>query len=152
MRAVLSETTGSDRRSAAPPLPPLRLAARVRLALEVLLVYGRALRWLRRMTLTEMAAQARAGHPAGSGVHPAQEHQLALRVGAAVMATLRPLPTDKRCLVRSLVTLRMLARRSIPAILVIGVQPGSEFAAHAWVEHDGEPILPRGTFARLTEL
>jgi hypothetical protein len=35
---------------------------------------------------------------------------------------------------------------------VIGVRKGSEFQAHAWVEHDGEAILPRGEYTRLTEL
>jgi hypothetical protein len=36
--------------------------------------------------------------------------------------------------------------------LVIGVQTGSSFTAHAWVEHDDRPILPAGDYIRLHEL
>jgi hypothetical protein len=43
-----------------------------------------------------------------------------------------------------LVVSSLLARRATPTSLVIGVRPGDEFLAHAWVEIDGESILPAG--------
>jgi len=35
---------------------------------------------------------------------------------------------------------------------VIGVMKESDFKAHAWVEHDGMPILPAGPYTRLMEM
>jgi hypothetical protein len=52
------------------------------------------------------------------------------------------MPADSRCLMRSLVLTRLLARRGIESRLVISVRPGERFAAHAWVEHDGVALLP----------
>jgi len=66
------------------------------------------------------------------------------RLGRVVTRTLAPLPADTRCLMRSLVLTRVLARRGIATRLVIGVHPGERFAAHAWVEHDGAALLPTG--------
>jgi hypothetical protein len=76
------------------------------------------------------------------------------RLGYAVVRTLRLLPTDSRCLMRSLVLTRLLARRGIAGTLVIGVRTGERFEAHAWVEHSGTPLLDPGdaTFRRLVEL
>jgi hypothetical protein len=45
---------------------------------------------------------------------------------------------------RSLVLTALLSRRGIASTLVIGVRPGGEFGAHAWVEHEGAPLLPSG--------
>jgi hypothetical protein len=55
---------------------------------------------------------------------------------------------------RSLVLTRLLARRGVPSTLIIGVSAAPEFAAHAWVEHAGRPLLPSfgPAFARLVEL
>ena len=79
-----------------------------------------------------------------------------VRLGRAVTRTLRLVPADSRCLMRSLVLTGLLARRGIDSSLVIGVRPEGEFGAHAWVEHDGRPLLPSGatpdgeaTFERL---
>ncbi len=70
------------------------------------------------------------------------------------MGILAVLPTDSPCLTQSLVLLALLERRGARTALVIGVAPGTEFAAHAWVECEGETLLPSGDgeFARLTEL
>ena len=48
----------------------------------------------------------------------------------------------------------MLARRGGAASLVIGVVPEPRFAAHAWVEFAGEPLLKPGNAreGRLVEL
>jgi hypothetical protein len=90
--------------------------------------------------------------PSRSPLSPVEEHDTARRLGRAVQRTLRLLPTDSRCLIRSLVLTRLLARRSIPNTLVIGVRKTGEFEAHAWIEHGGQPILPAGEYTRLTEL
>jgi hypothetical protein len=54
---------------------------------------------------------------------------------------------------QAMVLTSLLARRGIDNSLVIGVRPGDHFGAHAWVEVDGKPVLPRGDeFPRLVEL
>lgn len=77
----------------------------------------------------------------------------AIRLSAAVTRTLTLVPTGSRCLMRSLVLLRLLSRRGIDASLVIGVK-GEPFIAHAWVEHRGIALLdPGGShFARLLQI
>jgi hypothetical protein len=74
--------------------------------------------------------------------------------GRGVTRTLRALPTDSRCLMQSLVLVDILARHGVTTSLVIGVRPGEDFLAHAWVELDGRPLLPphEHEFSRLTSL
>ena len=67
------------------------------------------------------------------------------RLGRVVRRTLAVVPGDTRCLTQSLVLTRLLAARGVDSRLVIGVKPGEAFAAHAWVEHDGVPLLPPGS-------
>ena len=76
------------------------------------------------------------------------------RLAGAAVRVLRALPSDARCLTRSLVVLAMLARRGSAATLVIATRPTPSFAAHAWVEHGGRPLLPTEGFGdvRLVEL
>ena len=75
-------------------------------------------------------------------------------LAGAVERVLSVLPTDSPCLVNSCVLLALLERRGIASSLVIGVRAGTDFAAHAWIECEGEPQLPTGggEYARLTEL
>src|SRR5262249_11888496 len=112
------------------------------LATEILFIYARV-RWLlRRGALPHTVARLRAGsRPHANDLRPE-------RCAAAVERTLRALPTDSRCLVRSLVLVALLSRRGLRAKLVIGVLRGPEFGAHAWVEHDGVPLLQPGMAAR----
>ena len=65
------------------------------------------------------------------------------RLAAAVVRTLEPLPVDSRCLMRSLVLLRVLSRRGVAGSLVIAVRPEERdrLDAHAWVEVAGRPLL-----------
>jgi hypothetical protein len=129
---------------------------RLLLALEIFGVYVRA-RWLLASKHLPRAVTAlRADHdPAHDW---SGDRYLALvigaRLGSAVRHALSVLPTDNRCLVRSLVLTNLLARRGIGSSLVIGVRSGSDFAAHAWVERDGVPLLPTEGYAhkRLVEL
>jgi hypothetical protein len=76
------------------------------------------------------------------------------RLAAAAERVLARLPGDSRCLTRSLVVLTMLARRGVEVRLILAARPTPTFAAHAWVERDGDPLLPTRGFgdARLTEL
>jgi len=72
----------------------------------------------------------------------------------AVTRTLALLPGDTRCLMQALVLTGLLARRGIPAKLVIGARTTPRFFAHAWVEHAGQPVLAAGggLFTTLVEL
>jgi Transglutaminase-like superfamily len=122
---------------------------------ELLVVYARA-RWLvLRRGAPETAPVLRLG---------LREHVSAdldglrvlrsLLLGRAVMRVLGLMPADSRCLMRSLVLVGMLARRGVYSTVVIGVQADPRFAAHAWVEVDGRPVLPtnESTFQRLVEI
>lgn len=133
------------------PLGPL---GRVALTVEILVAYAGVRASMPRGSIYEVVEQLRAAprRPDG-GVQPGSL-AAARRLGDAVSRALPLLPTDTRCLMRSLVLLRLLSRRSIAARLVIGVRAEPSFAAHAWVEHDGHPLLPASgtTFQRLAEL
>jgi Transglutaminase-like superfamily len=127
---------------------------RVALATEILAAYLRV-RWTMRIreppeAVTKLRAYARR-HP----LAPDQERELLAgwRLGQAVMRTLRPLPTDSRCLMRSLTLLTIMERRSLSPTLVIAVRP-QPFAAHAWIELHGLALLPASEpgYERITEL
>lgn len=127
-------------------LSNLPVRGKVRVATEAFATYS-AIRWqmrrgdLRRTVRDIRATGASAPRP---DVPDALVIHYGARLGRAVTLTLRPLPTDTRCLMRSLVLLAMLVRRGIDTKLVVGVQPAPGFAAHAWVEREGTPLLPAG--------
>ena len=153
-------THTSPLRCARARLEPVHVAAaatlgpvtRLRLVVEILGAYPRLWRLVRSNDLVAMVAQARSAPPGRARVSPEETERVALRLGACVERVLAPLPTDSRCLIKSLIVLRMLTRRSIEARVVIGAQTDSGFAAHAWVEHGARAILPAGRFTRLIEL
>jgi hypothetical protein len=134
-----------------PPTGRMSVWHKARLVAEILHQYPRLLRSLRRDDFPTVLATARAP---GCCVEVLEEseHAAAVRLGSIVTQVLNPLPTDNRCLIRSLVLLRLLARRGIGADLIIGVRADDHFAAHAWVEHDMQPLLPVGEFQALTRL
>jgi len=136
-----------------PLLPVLTPAGRLRLAAEVLATYGEV-RWrMRRGDLRETTRALRSRTDDDQWAEPAIEtYWQAVRLAKAVKRTLALLPTDSRCLMQSLVLTGMLSRRGISSVLVVAVSPGPEFKAHAWVEHGGGHLLPRGEFGRLLEL
>jgi Transglutaminase-like superfamily len=136
-------------------------AQRLRLAAEVLVAYAQSRRALRRAPIASVVAslrrEASPDPDPDPDAHPAPATgtlEEARRLGRAVTRTLRLVPGDTRCLVRSLVLTRLLARRHIQAKLVIGARATPDFLAHAWVEHAGVPVLSAGdgAFARLVEL
>jgi hypothetical protein len=106
------------------------------LTAEILATYGRVLVELRRRDIRSVAGSLR-----GRG-ELRDDADRAAELGRAVMRVLAHAPRRSRCLVQSLVLTRMLARRGIASALVIGVAPAGEFAAHAWIESDGIPVLP----------
>jgi hypothetical protein len=132
----------------------LRAVDRVRLAAEILVAYARARRLLLSRTAPDAVAQLRHyahRHPVSS--LPGRDLLVGGRLAHAVIRTLRPLPTDTRCLSTSLTLLTMMERRDIHPRLVIGVR-AQPFDAHAWIELDGRPLLPPGDAGheRLAEL
>ncbi|HVW48403.1 MAG TPA: lasso peptide biosynthesis B2 protein, partial [Solirubrobacterales bacterium] len=114
---------------------------RARLAAAILVAYARVRRLLLRGDLRRTVAALRERRAAAAAP---LERREAVRLTRAVVRVLRLLPTDSRCLVRSLVVLAVLAERGGEVELVIGVMPGEAFAAHAWVELDGAPLLEAG--------
>jgi hypothetical protein len=132
-----------------------RSLARLRLVVEILTSYCKVRRALRRTSIgpavESLRMGARADTTACAEMEPLRE---AWRLGRAVQRTLTMAPGDTRCLTRSLVLTQLLARRGIPAKLVIGARAGPGFLAHAWVEHAGHAVLPAGdaAFGRLVEL
>jgi len=127
---------------------------RARLALEILHDYVRVRLQMRRGGLRETVAALRAPARTAGPVETADATRLAINLGAAVGRVCDVLPTDSRCLIRSLVLTRVLARRGLDSALVIGVRSEPSFEAHAWLERDGVPLLPphEQEFSRLVEI
>lgn len=128
--------------------------AKAGLAAEILLAYASVRWYLRQGALPGVVGRLRAANrPRRAGPLKADQ---AARLGRAVGRTLSPLPFESRCLMRSLVLLRLLARRGETADLVIAARPGEVdgFDAHAWVEMGGHPVLPPGgpEYGRLVTL
>jgi hypothetical protein len=130
----------------------VRTLQRARLACEIAVSYLQARRELRRVPIDSAVAALRAGPSRPAPVAGALEE--ARRLGWIVARTLALMPGDTRCLARSLVLTRLLARRGIPAKLVIGARAAPDFLAHAWVEYEGQPVLSPGdrSLGRLVEL
>ena len=121
---------------------------RTALVAEILMTYV-IVRWqVRRHDLPAAVAALRAGRRVT--VVDRDPRRLATFVERVVVH----IPGDSRCLMRSLVVLAMLARRGLDARLVLAARPTPEFAAHAWVERHGDPLLPTRGFgdARMAEL
>lgn len=131
----------------------LNTAARARIASEVVATYCAARWWLLRLDFPAAVAAARAVRPsAQTRLSEDEMEAVGLRLGHAVQRTLRVLPVDSRCLITALVLTRMLARRGIDSLLVLGVRAQPRFAAHAWVEWHGVALLPTTPdFQRLSE-
>lgn len=143
--------------AAAPVLPRdaarLSTRERLRLAWEILQAYVLVRWWLRRSGVEKTLAAAR--RRAHSALVPDGDVSLAtaLRLGRGVQSTLGVLPLDSRCLIRSLVLTRILARRGVDSTVVFAAKTKPRFMAHSWVELAGVPLLPTGSdFHRLREL
>jgi hypothetical protein len=121
---------------------PFTLWEKLRLTLEILAAYVSARFLLIRRGLPAAVEALRA---VDVELEPPQSERVAqalgVRLGLTVCHVLSVLPTDTRCLVRSLVLTRLLARRGVPSSLIIGVRPGPDFEAHAWIESGDVPLL-----------
>jgi hypothetical protein len=123
---------------------PISRHEKVKLAREIVGTYVVARRRLRHHDLPTAIAEMRERHRDRRQEYddPLAEKYAAVRLGRAIGRMLTMLPFDSRCLVRSLVLAEMLARRGIGSRVVIGVRPGPQFGAHAWVESlDGQALL-----------
>lgn len=127
---------------------------KLRLAAESLAIYVRVRRLLRGADLPTVVERLRGAAAPSQGPPDPASYAAGLRLARASTRTISLLPTDSRCLMRSLVLTGLLARRDVAGTLVIGVSPGEEFGAHAWVELGGQPLLPpdETTYGRLVEL
>ena len=136
-----------EQRDAGLPTSP---AAKLALVVEILATYRRARLLLRRVDLAAAVDLLAKGPPA----RPAdgRDRVIALRLARAVSRTLRLPRADSRCLIHSLVLMALLARRGIECSLAIGARTAPAFAAHAWVEHMGEPLLPHPDYPALVRL
>jgi hypothetical protein len=136
-------------------LPP---GPRLRLTTEVLSAYTRV-RWVMRDDDAERAVRRLRTDTRGQALIPASEHRqdlellAAWRLAHATGRVLEILPSDSRCLFRSLTLMCMLERRGIRQTLVLAVRP-RPFGAHAWVEVAGKPVLPDADagYERILEL
>ena len=135
---------------------PWRLSplAKARLAAEVIATYARVRHHVRRSDLPSVVARLRGEAEPLDGPPDGPVYEAGLRLARATSRTITKLPVDSRCLMRSLVLTALLARRDVSGTVVIGVRPGEEFGAHAWVELGGRPLLPpdEAIYARLVEL
>jgi hypothetical protein len=131
-------------------LAPLTRPERVRLVAEILRAYA-IVRWRMREPDIRIAIAHLRGESSGER---RIDFPLTRRLARGVVRTLTLLPTDSRCLARSLVLDRLLTRRSLASVVVIAAQSGAKFEAHAWVEHDGVAVLPPGSegYQRLVEI
>lgn len=145
------------------PITPINLdklppGQRLRLAAEVLRTYTRV-RWVMRDEDAERAVRRLRieARDAVETTEPAGENDRELlaawRLAQATRKVLERLPSDSRCLFRSLTVMSMLERRAIPQTLVVAVRP-RPFGAHAWVEVAGRAILPEADpgYERILEI
>lgn len=132
---------------------PWSIGRKLRLALEIVAVYVHA-RWaMKRKDFDSALATLRASSH-DSALSELDQQLVGIRLGRAVERTLGPLPTDSRCLIKSLVLTRLLATRGIHGRFIIGVRWDPNFRAHAWVEKAGIPLMDdgAGSYDRLAEL
>jgi hypothetical protein len=117
--------------------------ARAGLAVEILRAYVTARRALHERPLPDVLGQLRAPR---SARRPAGRDPAAL--ARATDRVLGALPFENRCLIRSLVLVRLLACRGVRSDLVVAALPARErqLDAHAWVEVGGRPLLSPGGF------
>lgn len=125
--------------------PRLTLRGRLQLGTEIMRTYLAVRNLSARRKLPAVVVALR-DVPALDGLPLPDPRVDGIRLGRAVMHALVITPGGTKCLMRSFVLLRLLARRGIlNGELIIAVQPGpSLLDAHAWIELDGQALLPPG--------
>ncbi len=126
---------------------------KIRLAFEIVPIYARA-RWLLARREFPQVLEALRADMEPTTLSELDQQLLGVRLGRGVERTLGPLPADSRCLIKSLVLTRLLARRGVDTRFIIGVRWEPNFQAHAWVEKAGIPLVDdgAGAYERLAEL
>ena len=129
------------------------IGRKLRLSVEIVAVYVHA-RWVMKRKDFDSALATLRGVRHDSRLSELDQQLVGIRLGRAVERTLGPLPADSRCLIKSLVLTRLLARRGVDGRFIIGVRRDPEFKAHAWVEKAGIPLMDDGggAYERLAEL
>jgi hypothetical protein len=127
------------------PAPRLGPGQRLALGAEIVRAYLAVRRLNSRRKLPAVVVELRQAPVAGDLPLPDPRVD-GIRLGRAVMRALVLTPGGTKCLMRSLVLLRLLARRGVTdAELIIAVQPGpAVLDAHAWIELAGRALLPPG--------
>ena len=93
-----------------------------------------ALRWARRpVAVTDPTDRIMQG--------PSVDIAAGFRLASITARALQRVPTDTRCLIQSLVLVRLLANRGVHGQLALAVRR-HEAAAHAWVEVAGKAVSP----------
>ncbi|MGH2871889.1 MAG: lasso peptide biosynthesis B2 protein [Solirubrobacteraceae bacterium] len=131
------------------------LRQKLRLAVEILRAHGKVRARLRSDDLVEVLRVLRGERAAVQAPGPTATGYLeAALLARAMRRVLTIAPLDDSCLTESLVLTALLARRRIDTSLLIAARPGDEFAAHAWIEYAGRPLLPpaTGAYRLLVEL
>ena len=135
---------------------------RVALGLTIV-IWALRSRWaLRRGGIVGAVASARRAAPGKDGARSGSRSDseqvgsdvaTGKQLSSIVALVLGHMPGDTRCLVRSLVLLRLLSEQGVASQLVLAVRRESA-EAHAWVEVKGAPVsTPAGDeFVRLSEL
>lgn len=121
----------------------MNLPLRMRLAAEIVVAYAQVRLALRRDSLPGVVSFLRRT-AVGGRRRPLDGSSFdGPRLARAIVRTLEPLPVDSRCLMRSLVLLRVLSQRGVRGELIIAVRPQEHdrLDAHAWVEVSGRPLL-----------
>jgi hypothetical protein len=95
-----------------------------------LLNYQRTERLLARLVSTTPASDATV----------TEAFAFAARLASLIRIAGRHLPANATCLRQSLLLWWILRRQGLAAQVCIGVSTGDGFAAHAWVEIDGQPV------------
>ena len=127
------------RRTADWPYRSFWLREKLELGVEIVSAYGRARWWLWRTDLPRTVSVLREAAPSG-WKEPADVARAGARLGRVVGRTLRHLPFDSRCLMRSLVLTSLLARRGIDSSLVIAVLPALSCTVKVCVCHAPSPV------------
>lgn len=132
---------------------PWRRFEKAVLVAEIVATYARVRVLLWRKDLPRIVAVLRAGRPDAAGPASGDAEWEWYRYGNATVRVLEALPTDSRCLLRSLTLMTVLSRRGVSSTVVIGVRTEDGFAAHAWIERDARALLwPGHGYERLLEL
>jgi N-acetylglucosaminyldiphosphoundecaprenol N-acetyl-beta-D-mannosaminyltransferase len=138
--------------AALPPVGQMQFRHKARMAIEIAGAYLVLRPHLQANDVRAMVSEARRVHPRRPLTRDPHPQETARRLGSMVQQVLSAFPADDRCLIQSLVLVRLLTQRGIDGSIVIGARSDGGFAAHAWVEYEGKPVLPPQCFERLVTL